>query len=234
MRLAILLLLFLQPLFAFAYPRFDSLWRNSNFVVYGQVVHHEISPVNLTTRYCYADIVIYSMCDGGTPVRNILRYPQPGDTIRDVRYISKDDSDTLRIDPSFYVLPVQFDSSRWRLTNDYSNAGVFRGIELLNLHCPIIYFAPDTAGGAPFRVETSAEKGWKIVRVFHSNGKLKRLDKSKWTRGNALLKRTEYDEQEHILNKSRTKTTHGRHHVTWTFRENGRRCLKRTSVWIID
>jgi len=229
-----LLLLFAGNLYADA--GFDSLWRNSNFVVYGQVVRHEVYPVKFDpgARHCKADILIYSICDGGNPVRDMRSFPKPADTIRNVDYLSQDDSDTLMINSSYYVFPLTYDSSRWHLTNDYSRNGVFRGHERMNVHCPIIYFAGDTAGAQPIRVETSARNGWQTVRVFNSDGNIKRIEKSKWVHEKRISKRIEYDEHGHVIRKSRTKTTHGTHHVTWTFRENGKPCLHRRSVWIRD
>jgi hypothetical protein len=229
-----LLLLFAGNLYADA--GFDSLWRNSNFVVYGQVVRHEVYQVKFDSgaHRCKADILIYSICDGGTPVRDMRSFPKPADTISNVDYLSQDDSDTLMINASYYVFPLTYDSSRWRLTHDYSRNGVFRGHERMNVHCPIIYFAGDTTDARPIRVETSAQNGWKTVRVFNSDGTIKRIEKSKWVREKRFSRHIEYDDHGHVTRKSRTKTTHGNHHVTWTFRKNGKPCLHRRSIWILD
>jgi hypothetical protein len=238
MRRNLLFLLFasLLSFTAYADPEFDSMFVKSDVMIYGLVIRHEIASnqPNNNMRICTVDVVVNTMCSGGRSVRDPAALPYPGDTIRQLIYFRNSTDDTLSSERS-YVLLLRADSAGWKLTDENFETGIYHDYDVFGSHCNVLYVLPDSRNPhSTTKLEMSLQKGWTTIVSTDAGGNLVSVRKHKWRNSKLLTRFTEINSQGDEVEKYHSRYTNGGHTVKWTFRKDGKRCLKRSSVWIID
>ncbi len=233
MRIILLYLLLLFPEFASADARFDSLFARSEVIVYGQVLYHEISPVqnDLGTIYCWMDVWITQICTGGKSTQGESLQFHAGDTIKHLfyygGYVHLGDTLSKRM---AYVIPLTHDSEAtcgWKLTDPDATYGTFVDLSMMTNHCPVKYVV---SGKQIFRQEQTHDGKWYGYNLYYPDGQLKEVYTQRGNRKKNVEKRTEYSESGNRVRKTRTITKYigwGSRTVQWTFVENGKFKLRR-------
>ena len=214
---------------------FNSLSKSSTAVVQGKVIRNIWMSWDLGTREGLIDIVIERVCLNLAKTDSIHLNIRIGDTIKDVKYIEDDYIDTCTLYKS-YIFPVLVDSfilSGRTCVMDFDNQ-VFPAISLLDHYC--------STGIDPAMIRInhdslSQDRKSRVGRktkdlTFYSNGRKKSKTITKQCKDNNILTKTiTWDENGKKISRIRKKGTKyykGSRGVIWTFRDNGRLCLRRS------
>lgn len=231
MRVLFLSIFFALSIEVNADARFDSLFNESSVIVGGRIIRQEISACDEPGHQwiCSVDIVIVNFGAARLIAADSLLKYYPGDTLRGITYYADSVNDVIGV-ADHLVAPMKLDGSKFTLTDQHSQNGIFFDHQLLYEHCDV--FLDIWLPGTIYTVYASEKRSWRVYTSYNKYNRLVSVESHKQRSEHVAIHVTrDYDEEGKLTDRRRYR---GIHHpglyklITWKFRENGRICLKRS------